>query len=424
MDENTENILNRINEIYSLKGLKEETRNILGFSSIKNLQNLEEIGRDELFRHNLQKSTAKFSHVGIITRPSKKATVLVIGNHSAGKSSFINWYVGEKIQSTGIGIETSHFTMITHGEKSSELRSEGTMTMYPFFREIMNYSDKKVYGTFFSNLTTKISNKDEKNFKFVDFIDTPGLTDGNVSYNCDIIEMMKWISNYVDLVLVFLDPIGQALCLKTMEMIDFLLKTHPNKVKICLTKIDQIDSENDYNKLNLQIYSGISLKTGGIHFEIIPFTIKTDLNIKNNTIKVILEVIENASKTKALSNIETLTNDCYFILNHAAAIKSNNKILISKNKLKSIFEKILIFVGVVLGISVYNDFGDDFTMNYFDRNTKLIGLVLIFVVLVFLLTRKSMILSSNQLERLENWVKYTNQALEEAQKLTSEYFSE
>jgi hypothetical protein len=209
-----------------------------------------------------------------------------------------------------------------------------------------------------------------------------------------------------------------------MEMIDFLLKTHPNKVKICLTKIDQIDSENDYNKLNLQIYSGISLKTGGIHFEIIPFTIKTDLNIKNNTIKVILEVIENASKTKALSNIETLTNDCYFILNHAAAIKSNNEILISKNKLKSIFEKILIFVGVVLGISVYNDFGDDFTMNYFDRNTKLIGLVLIFVVLVFLLTRKSMILSSNQLERLENWVKYTNQALEEAQKLTSEYFSE
>ena len=191
MDENTENILNRINEIYSLKGLKEETRNILGFSSIKNLQNLEEIGRDELFRHNLQKSTAKFSHVGIITRPSKKATVLVIGNHSAGKSSFINWYVGEKIQSTGIGIETSHFTMITHGEKSSELRSEGTMTMYPFFREIMNYSDKKVYGTFFSNLTTKISNKDEKNFKFVDFIDTPGLTDGNVSYNCDIIEMLK-----------------------------------------------------------------------------------------------------------------------------------------------------------------------------------------------------------------------------------------
>ena len=98
--------------------------------------------------------------------------------------------------------------------------------------------------------------------------------------------------------------------------------------------------------------------------------------------------------------------------------------MISKNKLKSIFEKILIFVGVVLGISVYNDFGDDFTMNYFDRNTKLIGLVLIFVVLVFLLTRKSMILSSNQLERLENWVKYTNQALEEAQKLTSEYFSE
>jgi GTPase SAR1 family protein len=27
---------------------------------------------------------------------------MIIGNHSAGKSSFINWYIGESVQTTGV----------------------------------------------------------------------------------------------------------------------------------------------------------------------------------------------------------------------------------------------------------------------------------------------------------------------------------
>jgi len=33
---------------------------------------------------------------GIIA-PEKKLVVMIIGNHSAGKSSFINWYIEEDI---------------------------------------------------------------------------------------------------------------------------------------------------------------------------------------------------------------------------------------------------------------------------------------------------------------------------------------
>ncbi len=32
--------------------------------------------------------------------------VMIIGNHSAGKSSFVNWYVGEDIQPTGMAVHT------------------------------------------------------------------------------------------------------------------------------------------------------------------------------------------------------------------------------------------------------------------------------------------------------------------------------
>lgn len=35
-----------------------------------------------------------------LRKPRKKISVMIVGNHSAGKSSFINWYIGESIQKT------------------------------------------------------------------------------------------------------------------------------------------------------------------------------------------------------------------------------------------------------------------------------------------------------------------------------------
>ena len=73
--------------------------------------------------------------------PRKKITIMLIGNHSAGKSSFINWYVisqsydvvdckwrncvvllgyicryiEEHVQRTGVAIETQGFSFVTSG---------------------------------------------------------------------------------------------------------------------------------------------------------------------------------------------------------------------------------------------------------------------------------------------------------------------
>jgi len=38
--------------------------------------------------------------------PNKKISILLIGNHSAGKSSLINWYIEDNVQRTGVAIET------------------------------------------------------------------------------------------------------------------------------------------------------------------------------------------------------------------------------------------------------------------------------------------------------------------------------
>ena len=41
-----------------------------------------------------------------IVAPNKKISILLIGNHSAGKSSLVNWYIEDNVQRTGVAIET------------------------------------------------------------------------------------------------------------------------------------------------------------------------------------------------------------------------------------------------------------------------------------------------------------------------------
>ena len=35
--------------------------------------------------------------LGGVIVPQRELIVMIVGNHSAGKSSFINWYIGESI---------------------------------------------------------------------------------------------------------------------------------------------------------------------------------------------------------------------------------------------------------------------------------------------------------------------------------------
>jgi GTP-binding protein EngB required for normal cell division len=45
---------------------------------------------------------------------------MIIGNHSAGKSSFINWYVDQEIQKTKVSIETIEINIIMQGNQLAD----------------------------------------------------------------------------------------------------------------------------------------------------------------------------------------------------------------------------------------------------------------------------------------------------------------
>ena len=60
----------------------------------------------------------------------------------------------------------------------------------------------------------------------MDLVDTPGLVDGNVAYPFDVNRVIAEMADIVDLILVFLDPQGQALCSRTMEVVEDLNVRH------------------------------------------------------------------------------------------------------------------------------------------------------------------------------------------------------
>merc|ERR1712020_54214 len=103
--------------------------------------------------------------------PRKKISIMLIGNHSAGKSSFINWYIEEHVQKTGVAIETQGFALITSGKRRETLTGCATMHLFPHYQPLNKFSNLTEY------LTTEISTSKQKRFPPITFIDTPGLVD-------------------------------------------------------------------------------------------------------------------------------------------------------------------------------------------------------------------------------------------------------
>nr|XP_039267066.1 uncharacterized protein LOC120342343 [Styela clava] len=187
--------------------------------------------------------------VGItLLEPRKKITVLLIGNHSAGKSTFINWYVEEHVQRTGVAIETQGFTIVTSGRKRESLTGNATMHLYQHLQPL-----QKMEGVI-DYVGTEISTSKQKKFSLVTFIDTPGLVDGDMKYPFDVNKSILWLGdNIADLIFVFFDPIGQALCKRTLNIVEELSEKHAERMKFYLSKADEAGHESDRQRVMMQI---------------------------------------------------------------------------------------------------------------------------------------------------------------------------
>ena len=72
-------------------------------------------------------------------------------------------------------------------------------------------------------------------------VDTPGLVDGEMKYPFDVNNAIFEMSNLADLVLVFFDPIGQALTKRTLDVVETVHKKYPEKIRFFLSKVQKIE---------------------------------------------------------------------------------------------------------------------------------------------------------------------------------------
>ena len=190
---------------------------------------------------------------------------MIIGNHSAGKSSFINWYIGDKLQKTNVSIETIEINIIMHGSKETELAGYNVTKLHPFMKELYDKKTKtERFPGLLSNLSVKTSTSKLRHFDQIVFIDTPGLADGNLRYKFKVDDVYEWFAKHCDLILVFLDPIGQALCQKTNDLVAKLM-TQQTDIRFYMTKGDMFSSYEDQMKCMVQIIQTLSTRVKASH---------------------------------------------------------------------------------------------------------------------------------------------------------------
>lgn len=126
-------------------------------------------------------------------------------------------------------------------------------------------------------LSTEVATSKQKRFPFVTFIDTPGLVDGDMKYPFDVEKTLIWLGDMADLVFVFFDPLGQALCRRTLDIVgkivyyyrytttaslESLNAKHPDRIKFYLSKADTAGSQGDRQRVLMQITQELCKRPG------------------------------------------------------------------------------------------------------------------------------------------------------------------
>ena len=242
--------------------------------------------------------------------PRRRVTVMVIGNHSAGKSSFINWYTGEAIQRTGVAIETKGFSFITSGDRRQTLKGEATLMFYPHLHAL------EAFEGLLPNLLTEVAVSKQRQFGCCDFIDTPGLVDGDIHYPYDVDAAIECLAAHTDLILVFFDPIGQALTARTMDVIARVAEQHAEKLLFYMSKADQVEAEDDRQRVLIQITQNVTARMKSTHaFKLPTFYIPAAAASRDpppipNAINDVCEEIEKAIQLSAQKSLSALKADC------------------------------------------------------------------------------------------------------------------
>ena len=193
---------------------------------------------------------------GVTDQISAKNTlfpfVLLLGNHSSGKSSFINHVLKRKVQMTGVAPTDDNFTIIGPGDADID-RNGPALVGDPD----LGFSDLKSFGPVLVNHTHLKVRADTAISDFM-LVDSPGMIDSPVTDNTpsdgpvgmdrgyNFEGVVRWYAERADVILLFFDPDKPGTTGETLSILTTSLVGLDHKLYIILNKADQFRKIHDF----------------------------------------------------------------------------------------------------------------------------------------------------------------------------------
>ncbi|MBU0728512.1 MAG: dynamin family protein [Proteobacteria bacterium] len=213
----------------------------------------------------LKSSFAKYDQsIDDLTTPLKwKPLVLVIGNFSSGKSTFINELLGMDVQRTGQSPTDDSFTILAHPDDSPTNEDMPGRSVVADNR--LPFMPIRVFG---ESLLSHIKLKciDSPILKNLAIIDTPGMLDSVTEKDrgYDYLGVVGELSRLSDLVILMFDPHKAGTIKETYKAIRSTLpgSTGEDRVLYVLNRIDECENTTDLVKSFGTLCWNLSQMTG------------------------------------------------------------------------------------------------------------------------------------------------------------------
>ncbi len=176
-------------------------------------------------------------------RAVRRPTALFLGNHSSGKSSFINHLLGADIQKTGLAPTDDGFTIITHGNNSDSIDGQ-TVASHP---ELAFHDLDRLGPAFISRLRLRALPTDL--LQEINLIDSPGMIDAVDRSNTreyDFDRSIRIFAEHADIILFFFDPDKPGTTAETISALTNTLAGLEHKLMIVMNKVDLFATMRDF----------------------------------------------------------------------------------------------------------------------------------------------------------------------------------
>lgn len=171
-----------------------------------------------------------------------KASVLLVGQYSTGKTSFIQHLIGTDYPEMHIGPEptTDRFIAVVHGEDRKTIKGNALTGVNE-----LPFSGLSTFGSSFLNKFSAAV-VPAPLLEEVNIIDTPGVLSGEkqrLSRGYDFAKVSRWFAERSDLILLLFDCSKLDISDEFKSVIEEL-QPHEDKVHCVLNKADQLDHES------------------------------------------------------------------------------------------------------------------------------------------------------------------------------------